>query len=84
MSPVTAALGIAKKPVRPLLSVREAAELISVSPKAVVRLINDDLLRAIDVNAGRKNRRILRIAPEEITRFLGVNSTHKPDNNQTA
>jgi len=68
------------KTVAPLLTVQEAAAAMSIGPKAVVRLIDADYLHAIDVGAGRRSRRVLRIAPEEIARFQRANSTHKPDN----
>lgn len=73
----TASVSAVKK-VGALLKIKDAASALSLSPKSVLRLINDDSLHAVDVS-GRRNRRrrSLRIPAEEVQRFLGANSTHK-------
>lgn len=78
-----AAVSVVKKP-STLLKIKDAAQRLNMSPRTVLRLVNENSLSAIDVSGGRnRRRRLLRIAAEEVTRFLGVHTTYKPDNNAT-
>ncbi len=69
-----------------MLRIKPVALELGISSKSVIKLIDNGSLRAIDVSAGQHRsdrRRTLRIAAEELKRFLGAHSTHKPRNDDT-
>lgn len=81
MAAVIAGVGKRKSAGDVLLTIKDIADHLAVSTKTVARLINDDSLHAIDISGGRNpGRRQLRVALSEVQRFLGINSTHKPNN----
>jgi len=60
-----------------LIRMKDAAAYLGLSTKALWDLVDAKALCAIDVSGGRNptGRRTLRIAPEEMRRFLRVNAT---------
>lgn len=63
-----------------LIKISEAAKRLCISPKTVLKLINEGTLSACDVSGGRNRlRRTLRMKVSEVDRFLGETTTNDPD-----
>lgn len=58
------------KKLEPLYTVAETAKVLNVSEKTVRRLIEDEILRAINFQRGDGRRGAVRIAPADLEDFI--------------